>query len=163
MENDVLGASPSLGDRNFRAPRDNETKRQRNVLCFLPNIKPSLAVTGPAFHPRPEGQRTHWSIRGGEGEADIRMARFAHAFQTNLCRFGWATFPARGKNIQGLFPVFFPGTKLVDLLRNLITTPFHGEIQLQPLQQWKPILLIQKETKQRGFRLWDVSVFCFLS
>lgn len=65
MENDVLGASPSLGDRNFRAPRDNETKRQRNVLCFLPNIKPSLAVTGPAFHPRPEGQRTHWSIRGG--------------------------------------------------------------------------------------------------
>lgn len=109
MENDVLGASPSLGDRNFRAPRDNETKRQRNVLCFLPNIKPSLAVTGPAFHPRPEGQRTHWSIRGGEGEADIRMARFAHAFQTNLCRFGWATFPARGKNIQGLFPVFFQG------------------------------------------------------
>ena len=127
---------PSLRSRNFRKPRHRETKSQR--ASFLPNAKQYLAITCTAFYPQPEGPHTQsWRpelrlLCQRSRVADTHMAHSTRSFQTSLCRLGWTTLLARGKIIHTLC-CFFPVTELIDLLRNLITISFHGEIQLQPL------------------------------
>jgi hypothetical protein len=53
----------------------------------------------------------------------------------------------------------FSRTELAELLRNLITVSFHGEIELQPLPWLNPTLLIQKEAKQRGLQIGCACIF----
>ena len=139
----TLGALAFSKKQKFQetqTQRDQESEGfiRRNVLCFLPNAKQYLAITCTAFYPQPEGPHTQsWRpelrlLCQRSRVADTHMAHSTRSFQTSLCRLGWTTLLARGKIIHTLC-CFFPVTELIDLLRNLITISFHGEIQLQPL------------------------------
>lgn len=137
----TLGALAFSKRQNFRKPRDRPRVRglhSEECPMFPSNAKQYLAIACTAFQPQPEGPHTSsWRpeltlLYQRSRVADTHMAHSTRFFQTNLCRLGWATLLARGKIIQTLF-CFLPVTELIDLLRNLITVSFHGEIQLQPL------------------------------
>lgn len=105
--------SPSLGDRNFRIPKDREQKSRVSLREKWPtspnecNAQVTFAVARTAFYPPPAGPHTlsqrpaltllHQRVR----VAGTRTALSAYAFQTNLCKLNCATFPATGKKYLG--------------------------------------------------------------
>lgn len=136
------------GVPNFKCPpfvweieilghQESEGFIHKNILCSLPKAvsKDYLLFTCTLSYPH---LKSHALRLGGAGRTHSPFCLCLSDQSLQAC-LGWLS--SYRENIQAPF-LIFPGTELVGLLRNLITNSCHGEIQLQPLPWWEPILLM---------------------